>query len=738
VAEGKIQLLDHAGRPITRPETVAGWADLAKASGAPLRHQEVERQRLWRGPGVSKGMGSRISFETLRILSVAYPVARACIWRRIRQALAVDWEITPREGAKISDAAAAEAKEFFSTHGGLGGPGMRVRHFISSVLEDLLVLDAVVLYRLPTRGKKTHSLLLVAPETIRILADEKGWLPLPPDPAYKQYIQGREMGSWSSQEMRYEMMNPRSITPYGLAPLECLVTIVEAAIRSELWNLEWFTSGNLPEGLILMPKDWTPEQGREFMTYWDSTLQGDVGKRQTIRLAPETGFKEFKGRGDMQFERLQSWLAALTCAIFDINPTTIGLSAQVYKYAQEGQIDIARLWGLQPLLQFLKELFDDILATDLEMPEMEFRFSDLEEEDALAVAQTNDLLLGKVKTVNEIRQEQGLEAMEGPWTDSLFIMGFGGPVALSGQGGKEAKEGGEATVSEEAEGKDEIPEAPEDGQWSEELTGRQTGKAAPPESGHWVTIDGRPVFIESTAGEGGKKPERAMKPSEEDWTDTTGDVVSGDTIEFKEAVFGGSFRKPKYLGERTVVARVTAESYGEEKQQHTFSLEIISSEGYEPLTAGLKTRRKGRNIYRHGTRRLRWKDEAERGRAAEEKHGRGGQARAAREARQAEEETSRSGNEGRSCSAMLDDLRKFRRKCLKALEAGKPVPLFEPTALPPSFMARFRKALAMAEEDKETARWLLDAAVEEMKRLQSRGAATEETPKAEVALAAAS
>lgn len=46
---------------------------------------------------------------------------------------------------------------------------------------------------------------------------------------------------------------------------------------------------------------------------------------------------------------------------------------------------------------------------------------------------------------------------------------------------------------------------------------------------------------------------------------------------------GGSYRKPRFLGERRVAARVLADSYGSAKQQHTFTLLVIESDGYEAL-----------------------------------------------------------------------------------------------------------------------------------------------------------
>jgi hypothetical protein len=82
-----------------------------------------------------------------------------------------------------------------------------------------------------------------------------------------------------------------------------------------------------------------------------------------------------------------------------------------------------------------------------------------------------------------------------------------------------------------------------------------------------------------------------------------------------------------------MTARVLRESYGGEKQQHTFTLEILACEGHDPIKPGTVTTRKGRNIYRNGTMRAAWPDEAARVTVADEKHIRGDEARSARNLR---------------------------------------------------------------------------------------------------------
>ena len=384
--------------------------------------------------------GSPVTFSTLRTLSELHEPSRACIWKRIRQVQAVEWEIAARSGAGRANGAALErARTFFSTRGGLGGPGMRFRHFIAQVIEDLLVLDAVVLYRRPNRAGDIFSIEVIDGATITPLLDERGYRPLPPAPAFEQWVQGRRVGEWTADEMRYEMMNPRSCSPYGLSPLECLVATVEGSLRAQAWNLTWFSESDLPPGMLECPADWTPRQIKEFSEYWDALLSGESGGGHRLRRTPAgVKFTPFAQRNEMEFERFQQWLLRITCALFDLNPAVLGFAGETYKVAQEEQIEAAKQWGLQPLLGFLKEVFDDILAEDLRQPELEFRWAPLEREDELRAAQVEQTYGTTYFTINEVRRKRGAPPIEGELGDALFAITGDGLVTLGRASSDEA------------------------------------------------------------------------------------------------------------------------------------------------------------------------------------------------------------------------------------------------------------------------------------------------------------
>lgn len=108
---------------------------------------------------------------------------------------------------------------------------------------------------------------------------------------------------------------------------------------------------------------------------------------------------------------------------------------------------------------------------------------------------------------------------------------------------------------------------------------------------------------------------------EDFFVECTGNCVVGDHVRFERAIFSGSYKKPKFSHYELVTAKIVKDSYGEVKQQHTFTLE--DERGNRFLI-------KGRNLYSNRTWRKLWEDEHVREEALKEKYVRGNEARIAR------------------------------------------------------------------------------------------------------------
>ncbi|KAL6883358.1 hypothetical protein ACP4OV_010772 [Aristida adscensionis] len=125
-----------------------------------------------------------------------------------------------------------------------------------------------------------------------------------------------------------------------------------------------------------------------------------------------------------------------------------------------------------------------------------------------------------------------------------------------------------------------------------------------------------------------------------------GDACKGDVVMFEQNIYRrkkGAPRdfKGRLCGQRTNAGRIIKESYGTDKQQHTFTIEIFWSKGYKPWPPLHPLLIKGRNLYKDKTMRQPWPHEEERNRVLQEKHARGFWARKTRAVRIHEKEKER-------------------------------------------------------------------------------------------------
>jgi len=370
-----------------------------------------------------------VDFNVLRAFSERYDVARACINRRKRQVEGVDWEIMPKnptEDPRKYEADIKRLKEFFDMP---SGKYSRFRDFVAKIVEDLLVLDAAAIWKDKENGE-LKRLIVVDAATIKLRVYPDGSTPEPPDIAYEQWIQGIKVAEFTTNEMAYLMLNPRSNSPYGLSPLEALILGVDAALKSQLYNLSILTEGNIPEGFFTLPESWTPDQIREFQQYFDSLVAGNFKYQSRIKFMPGgkgVGYIPLKKPEDMRFLEYEKWLLLKTCSLFDVPPEEIGFTEEMSRATAQVQTEIATKVGLKPILLRLKEFFDDIIQIDFGCPHLHFVWYGLDKKEELRDAQIVERLapLGFI-SVDEWRIENGLP----PIGLKHYIMAGGQPILV--------------------------------------------------------------------------------------------------------------------------------------------------------------------------------------------------------------------------------------------------------------------------------------------------------------------
>ena len=400
--------------------------------GYPLAPLEPERVRVRDYPvGVNTIYTPRsyetISFEELRRLSEAHDITRLAIETRKDQLERLDWAIRMRgdkPGRPGSAARVAAIAEFWRRPDG----ERPFATWLRELMEDLLVLDAPALELRRNRGGALIGLDIVDGATIKILVDETGRRPRPPAPAYEQVIKGRPWKLLTSDELLYLPRNPRPHKAYGFGPVEQIVMTVNIALRRHVMQLQHFTEGNVPPGLLNAPDGWNVEQISQFQEWFDSVLAGNTGSRSRLIWGPSgaryQAFKEAPYK-----DEFDEWLARIVCYAFSLPPTPF--IRQLNRATAETSQDAMQAEGLAPLMLWVKRLADHVIQDVMGHADLEFAWGELRSADPAEQAKMLDIYVRNgIYAVNEARNLLGLDPV--PGGDQPMVYGSQGAIPLSG------------------------------------------------------------------------------------------------------------------------------------------------------------------------------------------------------------------------------------------------------------------------------------------------------------------
>lgn len=419
--------------PIAHRLGYVGKTDALSSDGRAHRYdQSTENTRR----GTNKGP-LQASFPALRQFAEECEPVRLAIQKRKAQLLSTPWDIVAKDEAKGSSSVEkdiATAKAFFSTRGGLGGPGRRMRGFLNAILEDLLTVGAFSCYRRPSRGGQLYSIEPIDAATIKPLLTPEGWTPEPPAFAYEQWIKNTLKDSFTADQLWYETWDVRTYSRWTRSPVEYILGSAIQFLAIETWNLSWFRDGDGEFTYWETPEEWTFQQVKEFNAFVQQMAEDMKARRKGgPGLAVPGGPKRQSARPRTEAEYsetgLQLW-RRIACA-FDLNATVLGFEGQQYKVSQEGQGDAAEQWGNKPLCLLLDDFFTDVIELDLGITTCEFKYK-VDEKDLEKIARTARNAGPTNMSPNDARELMGLELAEGPYADCLFVPNASGPPTIIG------------------------------------------------------------------------------------------------------------------------------------------------------------------------------------------------------------------------------------------------------------------------------------------------------------------
>jgi len=407
-------------------------------------------------------------FEALRTISDTYSVARACIELRKNEIIGLGWDIVPtREAQKAMRGSAsqhmdfakrrAEALKFFKR------PDPEKYHtfnsWLSAVLEDVFVIDALSVYLQPSRrrgkgllGSDLAALCLIDGSTVRPLLDIRGGIPRPPAPAFQIYNYGvprvdlmtalsgddvADMGEELAAEYRGDQLlylpyTARDWTPYGFTPLEQSLVPVLSGIQRQQYQLNYYAEGTVPGMFISAGNpDLTPNQLRELQDALNA-MAGDPAWKHKIIVLPSNSTID-PIRPVPLADQFDEVVMNQVCMGYSVMPMELGIAPKVSLTQSPGAAnqmakmsqEVMQRKALRPLLKWLKSsLFDFVLHDICGQSDMEWMWEGLEEgvDEASEVGILIQEVSFGMKSIDEARIQRG----EQPWglpltSDPLYM-----------------------------------------------------------------------------------------------------------------------------------------------------------------------------------------------------------------------------------------------------------------------------------------------------------------------------
>ncbi|GHH09331.1 hypothetical protein GCM10008023_05880 [Sphingomonas glacialis] len=379
-----------------------------------------------------------VSFTKLKLLANNCGPLKLVMGRQRDLVKAIEWSIKPRaKQAKdavadptVADPTIAEITAFLE----MPDKVHDWSQWINAALDQIFVLDALSIYPRRTLGGDLYSLDLIDGATITPLIDASGRRPMAPTEAYQQILKGLPAVGYTTEELIYYPENYRADKIYGYSRVEMLVDEVETMIGRLKSQKGFLENGNIGRGYMEAPEGFNPDQIAALETHWNAMMSADGGRRladqnQIIWVPHGTAFHETKiNIFDPLFDE---WLIRLICFLFDVAPTPFLKQAGLGHGSAGTDKEASEEGGIAQLKQMVRRLMNRVLADQFKRPDLEFAWIEDNEPDPKAAAEiANIRLRNGSTTINEVRDRNGEESIEGGDTPLIYTASGATPLDL--------------------------------------------------------------------------------------------------------------------------------------------------------------------------------------------------------------------------------------------------------------------------------------------------------------------
>ena len=313
--------------------------------------------------------------------------------------------------------------------------------FIRKLVRDSLTYDQMCFEIVPDRKGRPAEILAVDAATIRAASENyntsgsldsfKKMKSPKKDEEVKwvQVIDGSVVSWFTARELAFGVRNPRTninLQPYGFSELEMLIQQITSHLYAEEYNSKYFSQGGTTKGIINIKSDpngiGNKEQLESFKRQWRAQVNGMSGSWKTPVLQVPDGIEYInvnQSNRDMEYSQWVNYLINIVCAVYQIDPAEVNFSnnggaaaqSSVFETSQEQKLKNSKDKGLKPLLRFIESVINKFVISKFSQ-EYVFAFTGLDDSTESERTELESKQVKTWKTINEIRQERGVEPIE--------------------------------------------------------------------------------------------------------------------------------------------------------------------------------------------------------------------------------------------------------------------------------------------------------------------------------------
>lgn len=411
-------------------------------------------------------------YELRRVASV--PQAASAISTIIDEVTSIPWDIVSKDSLlsedEITKARREEVKQFFIN------PNTNkedFRYILKVVLKDLLEIDSgIIVKEFNKRGQMVEirasdgAGFLKNPDIYGKYTERddlilEGFVNYDPErngntlgqtnayrggltvqdaqrrAAYFQYgyLTSARPVPFGKREVVWIEKNPISYDIYGRSAIENLYDILQTLIYAIQYDVEYFEDNNVPKGFIQLAGA-SQADLNAFKERWNDmqlkrdTLSGKLRKifhRVPITNSPNAEFKRVQFTSqELELISKQQWFSKLVWMAFGVTPSELGFTEDSNRATDVSQSRVFKRRIIVPLVELLEFYINKEIVSEWGYDDIEFKFKIFDAQEEITKYQLYQLQLNsKIKSINEIRKEEGLSEVEWGKNPMDFMQSFG-------------------------------------------------------------------------------------------------------------------------------------------------------------------------------------------------------------------------------------------------------------------------------------------------------------------------